>query len=912
MYHQLLKRQISKYLDKSRWEDQDLAPFLQAINESYKNQERDKHLSDHLFQINEEEYKSLNQKLTKLYESLEQQVKDRTAEIEDVAQFPLENPNPILRTSLEGEIMFINPAGKEIQDVVYQGKKLKIKTFFKQFIPTVESNGSVDLICNERDFIFFYKKVESKKYINLYAADVTEKRKIRKKAEENFSRLVNFLESTDDAYFIVYEKHGEKNLISNKWKNYFGFDPNDEKDIFQKKSNRVISEDPKVHLKRLKMMKPGDRLSVRYQIVNPETGESFWLAETMYKQRDLTVNDDYISGRITNITREHLYSMQMQETESRFQKLMDAVPVMVWVSDQNNRVTYTNTEMKNFLGYEMEKFHDNKKFIPKVHPEDRKKAVDDWSEVVLKHKPATISFRLKDVKGKYHHITERAIPRHYPDGSFAGYIGAYFDLTKETEFQESLSREKEKLEMITRNSPDIVLLTNEKGVVEYVSPNVKRTLGFSHTFLMGKPLNLFLCKECKEGLEKMNWLELMAQDDRNFEYRMRCKNGKLIWVESSIRKIDENDGKHYKLLMHNRDITRIKMAEAVLVENEKKYRGLFESMTLSVIEMDTTQRVQWVNHSFEKMSGYKLNYLKGKNAGTLFLKDATTRRELRRKINLSLLGQETIHEIEIQNKKKETLQTIFTTTPVYDTKGRIKSFVSILLDVTEMRKLEQAILEEKAGRQKEIMKASIVAEELQRELLGRELHDGVGHQLAYTSLFLQMAKEQTHIDASFMSKVRDQVEMALQEVKRISVSLVPLALSDLGLKEAITELVHTNIASRNIRFHFSCKEETMNHIDWDVQRNIFRMIQEMVINTIKHTQASEIILSIKKSKSHLFIEYSNNGKHFDVKKAMKGIGLLSITNRANFYDGTTSFHSDKQTGSTFHIELPLHKIVKHD
>jgi signal transduction histidine kinase len=93
------------------------------------------------------------------------------------------------------------------------------------------------------------------------------------------------------------------------------------------------------------------------------------------------------------------------------------------------------------------------------------------------------------------------------------------------------------------------------------------------------------------------------------------------------------------------------------------------------------------------------------------------------------------------NKKKETLQTIFSTTPVYDTKGNVKSLVSILWDVTEMRRLEQAIIEEKAGRQKDIMKASIVAEELQREILGRELHDGVGHQLAYTSLFLQMAKE---------------------------------------------------------------------------------------------------------------------------------------------------------------------------
>jgi PAS domain S-box-containing protein len=912
MYHQLLQRQINKYLDQSSLENQDLQLLLRAIDESYKNNDRDKQLGEHLFQINEDEYKKLNQKLTQLFESLEQQVKDRTAEIEDIAQFPLENPNPIFRTNLEGNILFINPVGQQIQDVVFEGKKQKLTTFFKKFIPNIEENGSVDLTCDEKDYIFYFKKIETKKYVNLYAADVTEKRKIRRKAEENFGRLMNFLESTEDAYFIVYNTHSEKNLISSKWKNYFGFDPLNEKDIFAKKSNRVVSEDPKIHLKKLKMMKPGDRLSIRYQIVNPETGEKFWLSESLYKQKDLSLNDDYISGRITNITREHLYAMQMQETESRFQTIMDAAPVMVWVSDKNNSVSYTNMEMKKFLGYEMEKFKDNKKFIPKVHPDDRKKAIDEWGEQIGKRKSASTSFRLKDVNGKYHNITEKAIPRYYPDGSFAGYIGAYFDLTKETEYQESLSREKEKLEMITRNSPDIVLLTDEKGIIEYVSPNVKRTLGFSHTYLTGKSLDLFLCKECKEGLEKMNWLAMMAEGDRTFEYRMRCKNGKLIWVESSIRKIDQHDGKHHKLLMHNRDITRIKMAEAVLVENEKKYRGLFESMTLSVIEMDTNQKIQWVNRSFEKMSGYSLNYLKDKNAGALFLKDEQTRRKMKKKIMLSLQGQEAIHDLEIQNKKKDTLQTIFSTTPVYDTKGKVKSLVSILWDVTEMRRLEQAIIEEKAGRQKDIMKASIVAEELQRELLGRELHDGVGHQLAYTSLFLQMAKEQKNIDASFMGKVRDQVELALQEVKRISVSLVPLALSDLGLKEAIIELVRTNIASRNIRFIFNCREETMDNIEWDVQRNIFRIIQELVFNTIKHAKATEIKLSLKKTKTHLIIQYSNNGQYFDVKKAKQGVGLNSIVNRANFYDGTTSFLSEKRVGSTFNIEMPLKKIMNHE
>jgi PAS domain S-box-containing protein len=911
MYNPQLNKLIKKYFGEENIEDPNILKFLSAVNSSYNNFDRDKQLSDHLFQINEKEYQTLNQRLQKLNESMEQQVKVRTLEIEDLARFPMENPNPIFRISLERKIVFANPVGQSIKRVEYQGKKINIDTLFKKLDFENPSYDSFDLSCEGKEYIFFVKKPDHKNYINLYGADVTQKRNLRRMVEENLGRLTNFLDSTEDAYFIVYNKNSDKNLISNKWSNYFGFDPNKEANIFLQKSKTVTSEESKLHLNKLQNMKPGERISFRYQIKNPITGELFWLNESVTKHIDEQLKDIYYSGRITNITREHLYAMQMEETEARFQKLMDSVPVMVWVSDTNNKVTYTNHQMKKFLGFEMEQFKNNKNFIPKVHPQDRKCAIDDWEIAVSTKKPISTNFRLKDINGNYKHITEKAIPRFYSDGRFAGYIGAYFDLTKETEIQESLSRAKEKLEIITRNSPDIVLLTNEKGIIEYVSPNVKRMLGYKDDLLINSSINLFLCKECKEGLEKMNWIEKMANGADSFEYRMKCKNGNLIWVESNIQKIEVEEGKGYKLLMHNRDITKIKLTETILVENEKKYRGLFESMELGVIEMEINQKIKWVNQSFEKLSGYSQKYLKGKTASNIFLQDEASRKKIKEKILQSLKGKQTIHEFELTNRKKETLKAITSITPVFDNEGKIKSIVSILLDVTGMRKLEKEIEKEKALRQIEIMKASMKAEEQQRQLLGKELHDGVGHQLAYTSLFLQMAKEQREVDASMLVKLRDQVEIALHEVKRISVNLVPLALSDLGLQEAIVELINTNIDSRDIRFGFNCNSNLLTKLDPDAQRNIYRIIQELVNNTIKHANASEIKLKLTNTKSIFQIQYFNNGNHFDVTKAMNGAGLLSIINRVNFYQGKTNITSEKKSGSWFQIEIPITNIINH-
>ena len=109
MYHKLLQRQLKKYLIDSPDVDERLMPFLSAVSESYMNYEKDRELSEHSFKISENEYQNLNDQLKKLSSSLENKVKERTRELEDIAQFPLENPNPIFRISIDGEILFRNP-----------------------------------------------------------------------------------------------------------------------------------------------------------------------------------------------------------------------------------------------------------------------------------------------------------------------------------------------------------------------------------------------------------------------------------------------------------------------------------------------------------------------------------------------------------------------------------------------------------------------------------------------------------------------------------------------------------------------------------------------------------------------------------------------------------------------------------
>ncbi len=908
MYHQQLERQIKKYLDSSLQNDEGIKKLLTAVSQSYNNYERDKELSDHAFSISEKEYRDVNNRLKKMTEDLEEMVSERTKELSDIAQFPLENPNPIFRVSIDGAIIFYNPPAALIQSLIYCGNEYSVTDFFFFITQNIPESGSIEVTVDHLQFLFYYRKVQGKKYINFYGADVTETNSLRVIAQENYQRLRSFLEKTEDIFYIIYDNHKEKNLVTSKWANIFGFDHTAGIDIFKERSKHVKSESAKKHIAHFEYLEVGEQKEIIYQFENIKTGELFWLSESISRYYDENLNDFALSGRIKNITTKQLYSMQIREGEERFRNLIESVPVMVWVSNENNVVTYSNNTLKKFLGFSLENMKDFRDYISFVHPSDRNIAITEWKKNIERKKPVQSEYRLRNAKGKYHNILEKAVPRFYSDGKFAGYIGAYFDLTKEKEFRNTLTLEKEKLELMTQNSPDIIILTDQLGIVEYVSPTTKRILGYSEKEMLKKNLKKFICKECIKQLENQIWLKSKKNDKSKFEYRMIKSNGEMIWVESVISIIQEKNKDERKYLMHNRDINAIKEAEQVLIESEQKYRGLFENMHLGVMEVDLNDNIVWVNKSFEELSGYTKNQLKGKNASKTFLVESNSI-EMMKDISVTRFQRkDSIYEIKIKKKNGNLLDVVISGSPIIDINGNVRGSVGIHWDVSEIRRMEKIIEEEKIIRQNEVMKATLNAEEQQKEILGNELHDGVGHILTYTSLFLQMAANAEKFGPELFLKAHKNVEKAINEVRRISRTLVPAALTDLGLKEAIIELFYQFSDVKNIKFTLDANSKHFSGLSFEAQRTIYRIVQEMVNNAVKYSKCNKINLSFNRDQSLLSIKFNDNGIGFNLNKLKKGLGLKSINNRVYFYGGTSQIKSIKGKGTSFLINFPLKSI----
>jgi two-component system sporulation sensor kinase A len=246
----------------------------------------------------------------------------------------------------------------------------------------------------------------------------------------------------------------------------------------------------------MKMLVKTGQATTRYSVKNKITKELFWLEETINKRFDPIINDTIISGRISNVTNVHLYSLQVKESEKRFELITEALPSMIWVSDKNNHYIYSNKATKQFLGYGLEQMKKQTVFASRIHPADRRIVKDKWKKALPKHQVVNIEYRVKDKDNNYRYIAEKAVPRFFENGEFAGYIGSFFDLSERKSYQDKLNEEIQKLDTLTRHSPDIIFLISDKGKIEYVSPSVKRIIGYEPDYMLGKKIDQFIYKDC--------------------------------------------------------------------------------------------------------------------------------------------------------------------------------------------------------------------------------------------------------------------------------------------------------------------------------------------------------------------------------------------------------------------------------
>lgn len=219
---------------------------------------------------------------------------------------------------------------------------------------------------------------------------------------------------------------------------------------------------------------------------------------------------------------------------------------------------------------------------------------------------------------------------------------------------------------------------------------------------------------------------------------------------------------------------------------------------------------------------------------------------------------------------------------------------------------QKALLQEEIHKQQEIAtKAVFEGEQKERIRIARDLHDSIGQMLSVVKMNVSTLQYQFPENGT-TTKTLDLVDKTITEVRAISHNLLPEALN-FGLFAALEDMADKINAGGNTKVILSIPDTVRKH--QFVRQNelsIYRIVQEVLGNMVKHAEASLINLKVIVGENGLKIVINDNGKGFspDQIKTSQGLGWKNIFARVNLMDGTIQVFSEKLTGTQIEITIP--------
>ncbi len=413
------------------------------------------------------------------------------------------------------------------------------------------------------------------------------------------------------------------------------------------------------------------------------------------------------------------------------------------------------------------------------------------------------------------------------------------------------------LERVNKNYPDIIKIVFT-AYLDYDAALNAINQGGIYRYLM-KPWNE------REIIDTLN--TAIREYNLNFENKkllseLKQKNNEL---EIAIKQIQENEQKFYNIFSNSNDGIIIINDDKLLEANPAFYKIIcLEDGNYTAEAMQKHLKIRY-NNFFERS-----NIIVKNNNPAI------------KEMNITTVNNENKY-IELNSR-------------IIDYKGQ-KAVLSIVRDITERKVLEQKIME-----------AIIQTQEEDQSRYARELHDGLGPILSTLKMYIEwMVNEQNTINREkIMQQSIYNIDEAISRLKEIANNLSPHVLQRFGLINALQ--TYTDQVKSAINIDIVISSNILERLPVNIEITLYRIMLECINNSLKHAQAKKILIKFRINENILAINYSDNGKGFNVEKTMKegkGMGLYNIENRVKLIGGELRLKSNINIGTDIEIIIKI-------
>lgn len=233
-----------------------------------------------------------------------------------------------------------------------------------------------------------------------------------------------------------------------------------------------------------------------------------------------------------------------------------------------------------------------------------------------------------------------------------------------------------------------------------------------------------------------------------------------------------------------------------------------------------------------------------------------------------------------------------------------------LLLENEKKNQQQKIIELEREKQLQATNAILKGQEEERSRIAKDLHDGLGGLLSGVKYSLNTMKENVILsseNALSFERTVDMLDSGIQELRRVAHNMMPENLIKFGLDTALRDFCNSITNTGKLKVIYNSFDMQNYQADNNVNITVYRIIQELINNTMKHASASECIVQLNSNENTLYVTVEDNGNGFDYNSlnVNKGAGWTNINNRITFLKGKIKVESSKEIGTSVNIEIPI-------
>ncbi len=538
----------------------------------------------------------------------------------------------------------------------------------------------------------------------------------------------------------------------------------------------------------------------------------------------------------------------------------------------------------------------------------------------------TCEVQLRQDGGAFSYVSLESLAVRDQQGCVSHWRTALLDISARKRAEQELQTQRAQYEAIIDTAMDAIITVDEEERVVLFNRAAESLFLCEADEAIGRPLDRFIPERFRRAhhdhLRRFgrSVMQPRAMQPTSALCGLRA-NGEEFPFEASVAHVQICGKRLFTIIL--RDITERKAAESALQASEAFIRSVLDSLPTQVCVLDKEGGILKMNAAWKEWAARAADgSAAGAKVGENYL--AHCRREIAQGgrteqpvldgIEAVLAGRRASFSREYLSRAPEgDCWFLLRVTPLKGASGAVLSRTDISERVEMSRQLEDhVVLLGKQRMELETLAGKLIAaQEQERRRIARELHDDFNQRLAALSLDLERLglhpSSQPDSPDQQLAIIRGHVAKLSDDLHDLAYRLHPSLLEHVGLEVAVRDHVAEFAKRTGLSVTFTARE-VPSALAPEMATNLFRVMQESLQNVSKHAKATEVTVKLSGSSKGVGVSVRDNGKGFDNEDRqtrVRGLGLLSMQERARLLGGFLRIHSIPHDGTKVCVWIPL-------